>query len=151
MVEEKHVDESWKEQASEEKDKLEDIAMQQPDSSKGSQTEASSQTTSKTEETEIESEQIQEVEVNFLNYVTSLGFQTMIFMGEIPNPVTNEVERNLTQAKFLIDTLAMLKEKTVGNLNEQEKNLLESSIYELQLRYVQVFQKETTSEGEKSA
>ena len=151
MVEEKYVDESGKEQASEEKDKLEDVAMQQPDSSKGSQTEASSQTTSKIEETKIDTEQIQEVEVNFLNYVTSLGFQAMIFMCEIPNPVTNEVEKNLTQAKFLIDTLTMLKEKTVGNLNEEENNLLESSIYELQMRYVQIFQKETSSKGEQSA
>ena len=33
----------------------------------------------------------------FLNYVTSLGFQAMIFMGEIPNPVTNQIEKNLSR------------------------------------------------------
>jgi hypothetical protein len=38
----------------------------------------------------------------------------------------------------LIDTLSMLKEKTVGNLTEQESMLLESSVYELQVKYVQL-------------
>jgi len=151
MSDEKYVDESWKEQASDEKEKLTDVAMQKQESSDGSQTGTSNQATSKPEETKVDTEQIPEVEINFLNYVTSLGFQAMIFMGEIPNPVTNEVEKNLTQAKFLIDTLAMLKEKTIGNLSDQEKNLLESSIYELQLRYVQIVEKETSSEGGKTA
>ncbi len=77
-------------------------------------------------------------ELNFLNYITSLGFQAMIFLGEIPSPVTNEVEKNIEQAKFLIDTLVMLREKTKGNLNPQEDNLLNASIYELQLRFVEV-------------
>jgi hypothetical protein len=115
MNKEKYVDESWKEQASEEKEKPEAPEAQ-------------------------EAEGEQEVEVNFLNYVTSLGFQAMIFLGAIPHPATNQTEKNLTQAKFLIDTLGMLKEKTVGNLNDQEGNLLESSIYELQMKYVQAVQ-----------
>ena len=46
------------------------------------------------------------------------------------------------QAKFLIDTLAMLKEKTKGNLNEQESHLLSNSLYELQMKYVEATQKE---------
>ena len=58
---------------------------------------------------------------------------------------------NLGQAKFLIDTLTMLKEKTAGNLNEQEHNLLESSIYELQMKYVQISQAETPSAGDTAA
>ena len=84
----------------------------------------------------------QDVQVDFLNYITSLGFQTLIFLGEVPNPVTNEQQKNLDQAKFLIDTLSMLKEKTAGNLNDQEKNLLDASVYELQLKYVDILQKE---------
>lgn len=151
MDKEKYVDESWKEQASEEKEKLTDTPVQQADSAAvESQPEAASQASAQPETAEGGSEKAQEIEVNFLNYVTSLGFQAMIFMGEIPNPMTNEVEKNLTQAKFLIDTLAMLKEKTAGNLNDQESSLLESSIYELQMRYVQIFQKETSPEEKKA-
>jgi len=112
MSEEKQVDESWKETASQEKE-----ILQQP----------------KDQDQDVEG-----FEVNFINYVTSLGFQAMIFLGEIPNPMTNKQEKNLEQAKFLIDTLSMLKEKTEGNLSEQEANLLSASVYELQLKFVEV-------------
>ena len=78
----------------------------------------------------------QEPELDFFNYIASLGFQAMIFLGEMPNPITNQVEKNLKQAKFLIDTLVILRDKTKGNLSKEEDDLLNGSIYELQLRYV---------------
>ena len=65
----------------------------------------------------------------------------MIFLGEMPNPVTNQVEKNLKQAKFLIDTLIILRDKTKGNLTKEEDDLLNGSIYELQLRYVDLSKK----------
>jgi hypothetical protein len=77
-----------------------------------------------------------EPQLDFFNYIASLGFQTMIFLGEMPNPITNQVEKNLKQAKFLIDTLVILRDKTKGNLTKEEDDLLNGSIYELQLRYV---------------
>jgi hypothetical protein len=77
-----------------------------------------------------------EPQLDFFNYIASLGFQTMIFLGEMPNPMTNQVEKNLKQAKFLIDTLIILRDKTKGNLSKEEDDLLNGSIYELQLRYV---------------
>ena len=80
--------------------------------------------------------QAQEPQLDFFNYIASLGFQTMIFLGEMPNPITNKVEKNLKQAKFLIDTLVILRDKTKGNLSKEEDDLLNGSIYELQLRYV---------------
>jgi len=127
---EKYVDESWKEEASQEKDKL-----------------TSSAKAGQPEDTADHEHKEHAVEVNFLNYVTSLGFQAMIFMGEIPNPVSNKTEKNLDQSKFLIDTLVMLKDKTEGNLNDQEKQFLENTIYELQLRFVQVSQGGNIPEG----
>ena len=77
-----------------------------------------------------------EGQLDFFNYIASLGFQTMIFLGEMPNPITNKSEKNLKQAKFLIDTLVILRDKTKGNLSKEEDDLLNGSIYELQLRYV---------------
>ncbi|MCK5012316.1 MAG: DUF1844 domain-containing protein [Candidatus Omnitrophica bacterium] len=152
MDKEKYVDESWKEQAIEEKDKLNDTVVQETASSEASQTEGETQTAPESHgEDRGCAEHAQDIEINFLNYITSLGFQAMIFLGEIPNPVTNEVEKNLAQAKFLIDTLSMLNEKTAGNLDDQEKNLLENSIHELQMRYVEHVQKGASSQGEKSA
>ena len=135
MNKDKYVDESWKEQASQEKNILKG---QNGQTSGGSVDSASAEDTSLQEE--------QPMEVNFLNYITSLGFQAMIFLGEIPNPMTNKTEKNIMQAKFLIDTLSMLKEKTSGNLNEQEKSILENSVYELQLKYVQVLQQDESGQ-----
>ena len=76
------------------------------------------------------------VQANFNFFVTSLALQATIAMGLMENPVTNKKEENLPQAKFLIDTLEVLKEKTKGNLTEEEKNLLENVLYELRMQYV---------------
>lgn len=84
----------------------------------------------------------QEPELDFFNYIASLGFQAMIFLGEIPNPLTNQVDRNLKQAKFLIDTMVVIRDKTTGNLSKEEAELINGSIYELQLRYVEASKKE---------
>jgi len=81
-------------------------------------------------------------EVSFINYVTSMVFQAMIFLGEIPNPITNEEDKNLQQARLLIDTIAMIKEKTSGNLNQQEAEFLNTTLYELQMKFVQRSQTE---------
>ncbi len=83
-----------------------------------------------------------EPELDFFNYIASLGFQAMIFLGEVPNPITNQTDKNLKQAKFLIDTLSLLREKTEGNLSKEEAELLNGSIYELQLRYVEAIKKD---------
>ena len=86
----------------------------------------------------------QEIEVNFFTYMTSLGYQAMIFLGEIPNPMTGQQEKNLRQAKFIIDTLVMMKEKTKGNLTDQENAFLEGTLYELQMKFVELAQKGDT-------
>lgn len=83
-----------------------------------------------------------EPQLDFFNYIASLGFQTMIFLGEMPNPITQKSEKNLKQAKFLIDTLVILRDKTKGNLTKEEEDLLNGSIYELQMRYVDLSNKE---------
>ena len=89
--------------------------------------------------------QEQEPQLDFFNYIASLGFQAMIFLGEIPNPLTNQIDKNLKQAKFLIDTMVIIKEKTMGNLTKEEAELLNGSIYELQLHYVEASKKQTPS------
>jgi len=85
-------------------------------------------------------------DIDFLGYIASLGFQAMIFLGEIPSPITQKNERNLIQAKLLIDTLDILRDKTKGNLNDQESRLLDSSIYELKMKYVEEIEKEKKKE-----
>ena len=100
----------------------------------------------------VEASQEQEQEgdepkLDFFNYVGSLGFQAMIFLGEVPNPITNKEEKNLKQAKFLIDTLVLIREKTIGNLTKEEGELINGSIYELQRRFVENAAKEPGKSG----
>lgn len=75
------------------------------------------------------------MEPNFGIFVSSLSMQTLIFLGEIDNPITHKKEENLNQAKYIIDTLAMLKEKTKGNLAADEANLIDNVLYELRMKY----------------
>jgi len=75
-------------------------------------------------------------EANFNFFITSIALQATIAMGVMENPATQKKEENLPQAKFLIDTLSVLKEKTKGNLSSEENNLLESVLYELRMQYV---------------
>ncbi|MDI6606442.1 MAG: DUF1844 domain-containing protein [Candidatus Omnitrophota bacterium] len=76
-------------------------------------------------------------EADFKFFVTTLALQASIALGGMPNPVTNKKEEDFTQAKFIIDTLGMLKEKTKGNLNKEEEGLLENILYELRMQYVE--------------
>jgi hypothetical protein len=143
MEREKQVDESWKDAAAAEKDLLNAAAaaVDQGSASKLIIDEDVVGKESVPEPAETSSEdgdEIGDMEVTFLNYVTSLGFQAMIFLGEVPHPVSNQIEKNTDQAKFIIDTLLMIREKTKGNLDSREENLLNASIYELQMKYVDV-------------
>ncbi|MDD5044524.1 MAG: DUF1844 domain-containing protein [Candidatus Omnitrophica bacterium] len=76
-------------------------------------------------------------EPDFNFFISTLAMQVSIFLGEMPNPVNNQKEENLPQAKFIIDTLDMLKNKTKGNLNKEEEGLLENILYNLRLLYLE--------------
>jgi hypothetical protein len=73
---------------------------------------------------------------DFKFFISTLSLQASIFLGQIPNPVTQENGEDLPQAKFIIDTLGMLQEKTKGNLQEDEAALLENLLYELRSFYL---------------
>lgn len=76
-------------------------------------------------------------EPDFSFFVTTLALQASIALGILPDPVTNqEGKENLPQAKFLIDTLGLLKEKTKGNLTSEETAILDNVLYELRMQYV---------------
>ena len=74
----------------------------------------------------------------FSIFLSSLGMQTMIAMGKLENPLTKKNEVNLEQARFLIDTLGVIQEKTKNNLNAEEEKLLEEYLYSLRMMYVEL-------------
>ncbi len=78
--------------------------------------------------------------VNFSTLVISLASSAVLAMGLEKNPHTNNYEKDLDLARFNIDMLNMLKEKTKGNLNDDEKQFIETVISDLQLKFVYVKQ-----------
>lgn len=76
-------------------------------------------------------------EASFSFFITTLGMQATVALGDVVNPQNNKKEESLPQAKFLIDILGTLREKTKNNLTKEENELLEGMLYELRMRYVQ--------------
>ena len=77
-------------------------------------------------------------EVTFASFILSLNTSALYHMGELPHPETGRkiVDREL--AKHTIDTLALLAEKTRGNLDPNEQELLTRILYELKMRFVKL-------------
>jgi len=74
--------------------------------------------------------------VNFATFVFSLSSSAILHLGEIPDPTTGTKKKNLPMAKQTIDILAMLEEKTKGNLTSDEGEFLKNILYDLRMRYV---------------
>lgn len=73
----------------------------------------------------------------FTVFVSSLGMQAMIAMGKLQNPMTKKIEKNYDQARFLIDTLGVIQEKTQGNLNTEEDKALQDYLFNLRMMYIE--------------
>ena len=74
----------------------------------------------------------------FTIFVSSLSMQAMIAMGKLENPMTKKKEANYDQARFLIDTLGVIHEKTKNNLNSEEDKALEEYLFNLRMMYMEV-------------
>ncbi|MHC4840547.1 MAG: DUF1844 domain-containing protein [Planctomycetota bacterium] len=122
------VDENWKEEARKEKEKLaENAAAKQ------------------------ESERQPLPKPEFLTHITSLATQSLIFLGVVANPMTGQAEFDPEQARFIIDSIAMLMEKTKGNLSEQEEQTGNSIVSELKMAWVQATGGQPSKEDEESS
>jgi len=83
---------------------------------------------------------------DFSGFLISLGTSALIHMGQETHPALGKVEVNLDEAKELIDLLALLEEKTKGNLTEDEKELLTKLLFTLRMKFVETSaQKRPTS------
>ena len=77
--------------------------------------------------------------INFASFVLSLVHTAAVHFGDVPDPNTGEQHPpNLPLAQQMIDILAMLEEKTRGNLSAEERQLIDQVLYELRMRYVEV-------------
>ena len=84
-------------------------------------------------------------DLSFTSFVLSLASTAAIHFGDLNDPQTGEaVPRNLEGAAHVIEILALLDEKTRGNLTAEERQVLEQVLYELRMRFVEV-----TGEGKR--
>lgn len=118
---EKKVDDSWKEQASREKN-VAQPGRPAPSSESHPQQRPSAAIKSSPE---------------FMNLLSSLGYQAMYHLGEIADPNTGEATADLQSAKEVIDLLVALKEKCSGNLSAEESRVFETILPELQMKFSQ--------------
>ena len=75
-------------------------------------------------------------EISFSSLIFSLSSTVLFHLGEIADPQSGKKTKDLPLAKHTIDTIAMLKEKTEGNLTEEEKKFIENVLTDLRWRYV---------------
>lgn len=78
--------------------------------------------------------------VDFASFVMMLTNNVMVFLGQVPNPLTQQPQVDLGQAQHTIDILMMLREKTRGNLTDEEEHFLQELLPQLQMAYVQAKQ-----------
>lgn len=102
----KNVDESWKDRADKEK-KTEDERKEGP-----------------------------KMQMTFPIFVSSLGMQALVALGEMENPLTKKKETDLDQAHYMIDIIELLQQKTKGNLTSEETQMIEGLLYQLRMLYV---------------
>lgn len=105
----KKVDESWKDDAAKEKLKGKEDSSAPP----------------------------AESAVDFISLISTLSMQAYVGLGILPNPLTDKKEEDLNQSRYIIDTIAMLKEKTQGNLKSEEAKFVGDILYELRTKFIE--------------
>jgi len=117
MSEEKKIiiDDDWKSQVAAEKEELQREAEEQP-------TEAP--------------QPMDMPPASFEMLMTMFATEAMAALGQLPNPVNNELSINIEHARYAIDMLQMLEEKTEGNLEPNEAKILEDLLHQLRMLFV---------------
>ena len=122
-LKDKKVDEGWKENV--EKEKVEEPQDDQKAS------------------------QAPQIEASFPIFVSGIAMQALMALGRIPDPRTGSTEKDLGQAKYLIDIVDILKEKTMGNLGDDESKLLDDVLYDLRIHFVEASKEKNDQEKTK--
>ena len=118
-------------------------ARETPEESQGFTISEPSQGSEAQSKTETSQEPLPEI--NFSAFVISLSTQALMHLGEIASPLSGKSEIDVPVAKQMIDILAMLQEKTRGNLDAGEGRLIEDLLFDLRMKYVEAVKKKDRS------
>ena len=122
------VDDDWKAQVEKEKEALQ-----------------SKQDASEEAPSQSQAESFEMPPASFMVLMSTLATQSMGSMGMFPDPGTGEITVNRPMAKHFIDTLAMLQEKTKGNLTEEESAHLRDALHQLRMAFVSLAEQSPAS------
>lgn len=87
---------------------------------------------------------INEEELHFLSLIYSLSQAAWSWLGKQVHPGTQNVEKDLVQAKSMIDMLRVIQKKTRGNLTEKEQKIIDGIVSDLELNYVEEASKKSS-------
>ena len=76
------------------------------------------------------------IKVDFTGFLSGLMAEGLISMGVIEHPHDKKIHKDLRHATMVIDTIALLKEKTAGNLSKEEADAIEGALHQLRMMYV---------------
>ena len=93
----------------------------------------------------------QAVEANFTQFIGGFAVQTLVHLGRMSNPMSGETSVDLPNAKYSIDILAILQDKTRGNLSPEEDEYLANLLRDLRMEYVAVCNRQNPSDGGETA
>ena len=131
MPDEKKVDQGWKKKVQDEKGPQEQAQESQAAEEQPQDESAEEPLTDKIERPQPE----------FTVLVSSLATQALIGLGLMEHPISKTKEPDLDSAKFSIDLLQMLTDKTRGNLTDLEKRYLEAILYDIRMKFVEISSK----------
>jgi len=72
---------------------------------------------------------------DFNLFISSLAMQAFVYLGLMPDPVTQKTQTDLTHARYIIDTIQMLKDKTKNNLTVEENANIDETLYTLRMKF----------------
>jgi hypothetical protein len=81
---------------------------------------------------------VEAAEISFSAFLMSLSTEALVHLGEVADPSSGQEQRDLAMAQQLIDILGMLREKTRGNLEHDERALLDAILFDLRMKYVEI-------------
>ena len=87
----------------------------------------------------------------FMQLVMMFQGMAMQQLGKVMNPMTQQIDSDLGQAKNFIDLLGMVEKKTQGNLGEGEAKLLQRALFDLRMNYVDELKKENVPDPEETS
>lgn len=86
-------------------------------------------------------------QANFLQFISGFAVQTLVHLGKMSNPMSGETAVDLPNAKYSIDILAVIQDKTRGNLTPQEEEYFSNMLRDLRLEYVDALKRGDNASG----